>query len=84
MTRKAEAINEKLELINKQFDNYDTDIKTYKDYLRKKINEREEERAVGNTENQGSKEQTEIMEKMKGILTKMESYTLVMGKNQLI
>lgn len=56
LTDRAEAINDKFGLINKQFDNYEKDINQYKDYLKGEMDKRESLRNVGDTNNQGSRE----------------------------
>jgi len=51
---RADNINTRFKLLNEQFETYRIDIEKYRDYLETTVSKRDDERNVGNPDNEGN------------------------------
>ena len=82
----ATVINSRFGLLEEQFTKYNTDVKSYKDYLLKVSKDRMDKRYEGGADdgNQFATEQKQIMDSIKVVKTKLDNYSKVVETNHLI
>lgn len=86
LTEMATVINSRFGLLEEQFTKYNTDVKSYKDYLLKVSKDRMDKRYEGGADdgNQFATEQKQIMDSIKVVKTKLDNYSKVVETNHLI
>ena len=61
MNEEASGINARFSLMMEQFTKYRSDVTSYKEYLEKAMKDRVDKRTEGNLQNEGNKEQKQIV-----------------------
>ena len=61
MNEEASGINARFSLMMEQFTKYRSDVTNYKEYLEKAMKDRVDKRTEGNLQNEGNKEQKQIV-----------------------
>ena len=84
LAKQAATVNSRFELLNKQFDNYDADMKKYHKYLETMMEERESVRDQGDPDSKANSEQKQIIDSLNKISGFIDNYKGTLDDNHII
>jgi hypothetical protein len=84
LAKQASTVNNRFQLLNKQFDNYDSDMKKYLGYLQNLVSERESIRDKGDPDSKANQEQKQILDSIKKISGYIDQYKSSLEDNHII